>query len=134
MGRKSIADVRRRPGRSIVVVLAVMIGVSGVSCINVAERALSDDYSFTLARSGPHPDLSVVVDKTNLQLQSTISHLAGVRTLEESDVAATQWHVLRAPGHVDFAIVAYPDLPQVLLTPFQLLSGRSPGAAEIIME
>jgi hypothetical protein len=45
--RKSLADIRRRPGRSIAILLAIVISVGGLSCADVAERALSGDYAFT---------------------------------------------------------------------------------------
>jgi putative ABC transport system permease protein len=134
LARKSLADIRRRRGRSVLVVLAIVIGVAGLSCVDVAERALSADYAFTLAGIGPHPDLTVVVDEVTPRLMSAVNHVSGVTSVQRSDAVGTQWAVRRAPGHVDFTIVAFPDPARVASAPFQLLSGRYPGPGEIVME
>ncbi len=132
--RKSFADIALRPGHSVLVVLAIVIGVGGLTAVDVAERALSSDYNFSLAGNGPHPDATIVLDRLDPVLLNGISHLPGVTSVQSSSTVDTQWHVGRAPGHVDFTIVAYPDPTRLSPTPFQLLRGRYPGRGEIVMD
>jgi putative ABC transport system permease protein len=115
-------------------VLAIMIGVAGVSCAYVSERSLAADYGYTMAGSGPHPDLTVVLDRLDNALLARISGVSGVASAKPSQTASTQWHISAAPGHADFTIVAFPNPAHTPLSPIQLLSGRYPELGEIVME
>ena len=132
--RKSFADVTRRKGRTLLVVLGIFIGVFGLTAINTAEDALFAAITFSMSSQAIQPDILVDVDHLDPALLPTLQSVTDVRTVQYQTVFNTQWHVSQAPGHIDMAITSYPDLRHVPLTPFQLTSGRYPNAGEIVME
>jgi putative ABC transport system permease protein len=132
--RKSLADVTRRKGRTLLVVLGIFIGVFGLTAINTAEDALFAALSFSQSGQATQPDIILDVDHLDPALLPTLQSVADVETVQYQTVFNTQWHVSQAPGHIAMQIVSYPDLHHVPLTPFQLTSGRYPNAGEIVME
>jgi putative ABC transport system permease protein len=132
--KKSFADVTRRKGRTLLVVLGIFIGVLGLTAINTAEDALFAAITFSQSSQAVQPDILVDVDHLDPALLPTLQSVAGVKTEQYQTVFNTQWHVSRAPGHIDMVITSYPDLRHVPLSPFQLTSGRYPNSGEIIME
>jgi putative ABC transport system permease protein len=132
--RKSFADVTRRKGRTLLVVLGIFIGVFGLTAINTAEDALFAAVSFSLSSQAIQPDILVDVNHLDPALLPTLQSVTDVKTVQYQTVFNTQWHVSQAPGHINMMITSYPDLRHVPLTPFQLTSGRYPNAGEIVME
>jgi putative ABC transport system permease protein len=132
--RKSVADIARRKARSFLIVLAILIPVGGLVAVNVADVSLSSAYGFSVSAGGTRPDAMVVVDKTTPAMLSDVSRAGNVTSVQHATALSTQWYVAEAPGHADFTVISYPDLRHVPLTPFQLISGRYPGAGEIVME
>jgi putative ABC transport system permease protein len=132
--RKSLADVTRRKGRTLLVVLGIFIGVFGLTAINTAEGALFAAISFSQSGQATQPDVILDVDHLDPALLPTLQAVADVETVQYQTVFSTQWHVSQAPGHIGMRIASYPDLHHVPLTPFQLTSGRYPTAGEIVME
>jgi putative ABC transport system permease protein len=132
--RKSLADVTRRKGRTLMVVLGIFIGVGGLTAINITQDQLFAAFAFTIGSQTTHPDLILDVDRLDLALLPMLQAGSNVKVVQYETTLQTQWHVTRAPGHVDFTITSYPDLQHIPLTPFELVSGRYPGAGEIVME
>jgi putative ABC transport system permease protein len=132
--RKSIADVVRRKAHSVVIFLAILIPVAGLTAVSVADDSLSSAYAFTVSRHGNKQDVVVVVDRADRSLLAAIARRPNVAGEQAATVLDTQWHVQAAPGHVDFKITGYPDPRRVPLSPFQLVAGRYPGPGEIVME
>jgi hypothetical protein len=130
--RKSVADVTRRKGRTVLVVLGICIGVFGLTAINTAEDSLFAAITFSL--SGQQPDIILDVDRLDPALLPALQSVADIETVQYQTVFHTLWHVSQAPGHIPMQITSYPDLQHVPLTPFQLTSGRYPNAGEIVME
>ena len=130
--RKSLADVTRRKGRTLLVVLGIFIGVFGLTAINTAEDSLFAAITFSL--SATPPDIVLDVDHLDPQLLLTLQAVPDVKTAQYQTVFKTQWQVSQAPGHIPMQIVSYPDLQHVPLTPFQLTSGRYPNTGEIVMD
>ncbi len=130
--RKSFADVTRRKGRTLLVVLGICIGVFGLTAINTLEDSLFAAVTFSM--SAVQPDIVLGVDHLDPALLPTLQSVTDVQTVQYQTVFSTQWHVSQAPGHIDMQITSYPDLRHVPLTPFQLTSGRYPNAGEIVME
>jgi putative ABC transport system permease protein len=132
--RKSFADVTRRKGRTLLVVLGIFIGVFGLTAINTAEDALFAALTFSQSGQASEPNIILDVDHLDPALLPMLQSVAGVETVQYQTVFNTQWHVSQAPGHIPMGVVSYPDLRHVPLTPFQLTSGRYPNAGEIVME
>jgi putative ABC transport system permease protein len=132
--RKSIADIVRRRTHSVIIFLAILIPVGGLTAVSVASDSLSSAYAFSISRHAARQDITVAVDHTDTSLLSEINRQPGVMATQTATVLDTQWHVAAAPGRVDFRIVGYPDPRHVPLSPFQVVSGHYPGLAEIVME
>lgn len=132
--RKSIADIVRRRAQSILIVLAILLPVAGLTAARTADDALSAAYAFSVGIGGSHPDVTIVTDKVTPAMLAAISRAENVGSVQHTTVLSTRWYVAEAPGYVDLTIVGYPDPRHVPLTPFQLISGRYPGAGEIVME
>ncbi len=132
--RKSLADVTRRKGRTLLVVLGIFIGVFGLTAINITQDQLFAAFAYSVGSQATQPDLVVDVDRLDPQLVPALLAVPNVKRVQEETTLTTQWHVSRAPGHVDLTIISYPDLQHIPLTPFELTSGRYPGAGEILME
>ncbi len=131
---KSFADVTRRKGRTLLVVLGIFIGVCGLTAINTAEDALFAAVTFSASSQATHPDILLDVDRLDPALLPALQAVTDVKTVQYQTVFNTQWHVSQAPGHINMVITSYPDLRHAPLTPFQLTSGRYPNVGEIVME
>ncbi|MBV9258431.1 MAG: hypothetical protein JO215_10470, partial [Ktedonobacteraceae bacterium] len=132
--RKSLTDVTRRKGRTLLVVLGIFIGIFGLTAINITQDQLFAAFAYSVGSQTTHPDLIVDVDRLDPELVPALRRVPNVKQVQEETTLSTQWHVSRAPGHVDLMIISYPDLRHIPLTPFELTSGRYPGTGEIVME
>src|SRR5438128_9290784 len=56
--RKSIADVTRRRGRTIIVILGILIGVFGLTAINVTSDAIQNTLDTSLSKAGLSPTIT----------------------------------------------------------------------------
>ncbi len=131
--RKSLADVWRRKGRTLVIILGILIGVMGLTAINGSADALLAAFTFQEEAPSP-PDVVMTIGQLDPALLAAITVLPNVRVVQQSTIYDTRWHVSAAPGHVAMRIISYPDLQHVPLTPFQLTSGRYPGPGEIVLD
>src|SRR5690242_3497167 len=132
--KKSFADVTRRKGRALMVVLGIFIGVLGLTGVNFIQDTIFSAFTYSTGTAANQPDIVLEVNKLDPSLTPILADAANVQTVQMQSVFATQWLVSAAPGHVPIAIVSYPDLQHVPITPFQLTSGRYPGAGEIVLE
>ena len=64
--KKSLADVTRRKGRTLLVVLGIFVGVFGLAGITSTEDTLSSAITFTA--STPRVDVVVTVNRLDLAL------------------------------------------------------------------
>ena len=131
---KSVADITRRKGRTLLIVLGIFIGVFGLTAINITQDQLFAAFAFSVGTQTTRPDVIFDVDRLDAPLLPALRAVPNVKTVQYETTLQTQWHVTRAPGHVDFTITSYPDLHHIPLTPFELVGGRYPGAGEIVME
>jgi putative ABC transport system permease protein len=131
---KSVADITRRKGRTLLIVLGIFIGVFGLTAINVTQDQLFAAFAFSVGNQTTRPDVIFDVDRLDSLVLPALQETQNVKTVQYETTLQTQWYVSRAPGHVDFTITSYPDLHQIPLTPFELVSGRYPGTGEIVME
>lgn len=131
--RKSLADIWRRKGRTLVIILGILIGVMGLTAIDGSAEALLAAFTFQ-EEAPPPPDVVMTIGRLDPALLAAIAALPNVRVVQQSTIYDTRWHVSAAPGHVAMRIISYPDLQHVPLTPFQLTSGRYPGSGEIVLD
>src|SRR5215469_6373726 len=132
--RKSLSDVTRRKGRTLLVVLGIFIGIFGLTCINFTEDTLVGAFAFTLGYQATQPDYQLMVTKLDSSLLPELRAVTYVSTVQyESDFGAC-WQLTSTGCAVNIDIKSYPDLQHVPLTPFQLTGGSYPGVGQIVME
>jgi len=132
--KKSFADVTRRKGRTLMVVLGIFIGVLGLTGVTFIQQTILSAFTYSTGTAANSPDLTLQVNQLNPALTPQLSAVANVQAVQMQSVFATQWHVSAAPGHVPITLVSYPDLHHAPITPFQLTSGHYPGVGEIVLE
>jgi hypothetical protein len=132
--KKSFDDVTRRKGRTLIVTLGIFIGVLGLTSVNAVQDTIFATFAYSVGSAANSPDLTLQVNRLEPALVPQLSAVANVRAVQLQADFATQWRVSAAPGHVPITIVSYPDLRRAPITPFQLTSGRYPGAGEIALE
>ena len=132
--KKSFADVTRRKGRTLMVVLGIFIGVLGLTSVTFIQQTLLSAFTYSTGTAANSPDITLQVNRLDPALTPQLSAVANVQAVQMQSVFATHWHVSATPGHVPITLVSYPDFQHVPITPFQLTSGRYPGAGEIALE
>lgn len=130
--KKALADVTRRKGRTLLVMLGIFVGVFGLVGINFTEDTLFSAIAFTI--NGNTPDFTMMVSKLDTTLLPELQSTANVKAVQYQTSLQTQWHVSQAPGVLPMVVESYPDLAHIPITPFQLLSGHLPNVGEIVME
>jgi putative ABC transport system permease protein len=129
--RKARADVMNRPGRTFLAILGIMIGILGLTAINVASEAVNAILANGNDR-GTSPNMSFSVFSVDPTLSSTLAKLPNVLAVQIDTHYQTRWHVTTKT--VPLTIIGYQDLRHIRLSPFRLTSGRLPGDGEIVME
>jgi putative ABC transport system permease protein len=132
--KKSFADVTRRKGRTLMVVLGIFIGVLGLVGVTFIQQTLLSAFTYSTGTAANSPDITLMVNQLDPALTPQLSAVANVQAVQMQAVVASQWHVSATPGHVPITLVSYPDLHHAPITPFQLTSGRYPGVGEIVLE
>ncbi|HEU5440078.1 MAG TPA: FtsX-like permease family protein [Ktedonobacterales bacterium] len=131
--RKSLADVTRRKGRTILVVLGIMIGVTGLTAINVAAGTLGAAFQFSASQTA-RSNIAIDVKGIGSSLAPELAAVPNVRAVQIWSFYQTRWKVSATPGHVNMGIYGSDDLAHLRINPFQLISGHFPGPREIVME
>jgi len=131
--QKAIRDITRRKLRTLLVVLGIVVGVAGLTAINITSHALTAAFAFSASERATS-DVSISLVSVDPSVAAQIQALPNVKVVQVQSFYGTRWKVSVAPGHVNMRIDAYPNLQDVKLFPFQLTSGRLPGVGEIVME
>ncbi|MGZ6391279.1 MAG: ABC transporter permease, partial [Ktedonobacterales bacterium] len=132
--RKSLADVTRRKGRTLLVALGIFIGVLGLTGINFTEDTLLRAFAFTSGAYSARPDIDLTVDRLDTALLPTLEGIAHVTTVQYQTRYDTAWQIHASAGQVRMHIVSYPDLGHVAFGTVELTYGHWPGDGEIAME
>src|SRR2546421_28709 len=80
--RKSVADVTRRKGRTLLVTLGIFVGVFGLTVINSVEDTLVSAFAFTRGYQTTQPDFQLTVDRLDSALLPTLRGVANVKTVQ----------------------------------------------------
>lgn len=131
--RKAIADVVRRKGRTILVVLGITIGVLGLTAINVSDNIIGAAYSYSQDKSA-NSDVSFSVSSIDQAVVPALKALPNVDVVQLANVLNTRWAITRGSGHARMQVSAYANFGDIQLGKFELSSGRYPGVGEIVME
>jgi putative ABC transport system permease protein len=132
--RKSLADVTRRKGRTLLVALGIFIGVCGLTAINVTDDTLVNAFAFTLGYQATQPDYQLLVDKLDPAVLSEVRSVPNVKAAQSVSSFSACWQLSGTRCTVGIDLFSFPDLQSVAITPFQLTAGHYPGASEIVME
>src|SRR5262245_60982739 len=132
--RKSLADVTRRKGRTLLVVLGIFIGVAGLTAINFTDDALVGAFAFTRGYQATQPDFQLTVDRADPSLLPALQSVADVKAVQDVSSFSACWQTVSTGCAASIDIFSAPDLRHIPITPFQLTAGRYPGVGEIVME
>jgi putative ABC transport system permease protein len=133
--KKSFADVTRRKGRTFMVVMGIFIGIFGLTIINFTQATISNASAYSAGSAANSPDVALAVDRLVPELAVSLAAVDNVQALQMQAEIDTSWNVPSAAhGGYSMDILSFPDLQHVAITPFQLTSGRYPGAGEIVLE
>jgi len=131
--QKAIGDITRRKLRTLLVVLGIVVGVAGLTAINITAHALTAAFAYSASERATS-DVSIFLVSVDPSVARQIQAVPNVKVVQVQSFYGTRWKVKVAPGHVNMGITAYQNLQDVKLFPFQLTSGRLPGVGEIVME
>ncbi|HLJ81227.1 MAG TPA: ABC transporter permease, partial [Ktedonobacterales bacterium] len=132
--RKSLTDVTRRKGRTLLVVLGIFIGVFGLTAINFTDDTLVSAFAFTRGYQATQPDFQMTVDRLDPVLRPALQAASNVKAVQYVSSFSACWQPANTGCNVSMDIFSSPDLQHIPITPFQLTAGRYPGTGEIVME
>src|SRR5215470_15254897 len=130
---KSLTDIVRRPIRSLLVTLGIVIGVAGLTTINVANDALHRALAYT-ADETQAANLTFFAQRIDPAVLPQLQAVPNVVAVQLSTQHVTRWRIATAPGQVSLTVTAYPDPRHVSVNPFQVTQGQLPGLGEIVMD
>ncbi|MBO0780261.1 MAG: hypothetical protein J2P37_15660, partial [Ktedonobacteraceae bacterium] len=106
LARKSITDVTRRKGRTLVVVLSILIGVLGLTGIDVFAFKVTDALAHQQDRSH-YPDITFSVARLDSALTAQIAAVPNVQAVQEQMAGRFQWQT--ASGPIAINVIAFQD-------------------------
>ena len=131
LNRKAIADVTRRKGRTILMILGIFIGVLGLTAVNGANDLFGKDLNSAISSSF---DVFFAVDNAPPALIAKLEITGNVAALQQRATYATTWNLPGKAGTTPFQLYGYADLQHIQVGTLQLTSGRLPGPGEIAMD
>lgn len=129
--RKSIADVTRRKGRSLLIILGIFIGVLGLTAVNIANDTFGRQFLAIVAPSDV-PNASFTVPSPTPATLTALQHVPNVATVEVRTQLQAGWKLTNGET-ASIDLDGYQDWRPTALNTFQLTSGRWPGRGEIVM-
>src|SRR6266516_3596493 len=129
--RKALADVTRRKGRTILMILGIFIGVLSLTAINAANDLFNKDLQSGISNSF---DVFFALDRAPAALVTQFEQTANVVAVQQRTAYSTTWHLAGHGGTTPLQIFCYPDLQHVQAGTLELISGRLPGVGEVAMD
>jgi putative ABC transport system permease protein len=117
LARKSAADVTRRKGRTVLVVLGILIGVMGLTAINVAAGALGAAFQYS-ANETARSNIAIDVEGVDPALAPTLAAVPNVKQVQLWSFYQARWQIATAPGHVNMGIYALDNLGNLKIKTF----------------
>lgn len=133
--RKAVADVTRRVGRTLLMVLGIMIGVMGLTAVNQANSQIAGSFLYNTNPTAL-PNIQMIADASTLPASTltAIEHLPAIQKIQMRALYTAPWQFAGQSADHTIQIFAYPDLGAMQLWPFQITSGRAPGPGEIVLD
>jgi putative ABC transport system permease protein len=129
--RKSIADVTRRKGRSLLVVLGIFIGVLGLTAVNIANDTFGQQFLSIVAPSDV-PNATFFAASPSPATLTALQQVPNVATVEVRTQLRAGWK-LASGETASIDLDGYANWQPTTLNTFQLTKGRWPGQGEIVM-
>src|SRR5215471_20686915 len=131
--RKALADVTKRKGRTLLVILSILIGVLGLTAVNIANDVIGGAFIFSHDQSAS-PDMVFSAPVMNPSAAGMVLRMPNVAKVQMRSEYHTNWHTTNGTGSASLQINGYADFQHIQLGTFQLTSGRLPGPGEIVMD
>jgi putative ABC transport system permease protein len=131
--RKALADVTQRKGRTVLVILSILIGVLGLTAVNIANDVIGGAFIYSHDQSAS-PDMVFSGPVIDPSVVGMVLHMPNVAKVQLRSEYHSNWHTTNGTGSASIQINGYTDLQHIQLGTFQLTSGRLPGRGEIVMD
>lgn len=128
---KNLRDLQRRPLRSILTIIGVLLGVAGVVAISFTGRNLSIAQRQTYA-STRQPDITAFVSNLSPTLVDLISRRDNVAVADTRSAQYTRISV--GNGWVSTQLFGASTFTNAKLSTLELVSGRYPDRGEIVFD
>ncbi len=128
---KNLRDLQRRPLRTILTVVGVLLGVAGVVAISFTGRNLAIAQQQTYA-STKQPDITGFVSNLSPTLVDLISRRDNVSVADTRSVQYTRMSV--GNGWVSTRLEGVSSFTNAKLSTLELISGRYPERGEIVFD
>jgi putative ABC transport system permease protein len=131
--RKALADVTQCKGRTVLVILSILIGILGLTAVNIANDVIGGAFIYSHDQSAS-PDMVLSGPVIDPSAVGMVLHMPNVAKVQLRSEYHTNWHTTNGTGSASIQINGYTDLQHIQLGTFQLTSGRLPGRGEIVMD
>ncbi len=133
--RKAVADVTRRVGRTILMVLGIMIGVLGITAVNQANSQIGGTFLYNTDPTAV-PSITMIADTSRLpaSTMAAIERLPAIEKIQLRTLYSAPWQFAGRSADHTLQLFAYPDVSAIQLSPFQIISGRFPGPGEVVLD
>lgn len=128
---KNLRDIQRRPLRTVLTVIGVLLGVAGVVAISFTGRNLAAAQQQTYAGTR-QPDLTAFVSNLSPTLVDLIAHRDNLAVADTRSMQYTRASV--GNGWVSTQLVGVADFTSVKLSTLELVSGHYPGRGEVVFD
>jgi putative ABC transport system permease protein len=129
--RKSIADVTRRKGRSLLIMLGIFIGVLGLTAVNIANDTFGQQF-LSIVAPGDVPNVTFFAASPSPATLKALKQVPNVTTVEVRTQLRAGWK-LAGGETASIDLDGYANWQPTTLNTFQLTNGRWPGQGEIVM-
>jgi putative ABC transport system permease protein len=131
--KKAIKDVTRRKLRTVLTVLGIAIGITGLSAISVASNQLQTSLQFSTDASG-QADITFATAPTDPSILSELQQQPNIKVAQATSVVPARWKI--PTGHEPLRIIGVSDFAALQFQKPELTAGALPAAGqpEILME
>ncbi len=125
---KALRDIQRRPLRTVLTIVGIMLGVAGLVAINHTGHNLADAQRETYA-GARQPDITVFVSQISPTLVDLVARQENVQTVDTRMVRTTRTSA--GAGWFSTRLIGVEDFQNIRLSEMQLVSGRYPDRGEV---
>jgi putative ABC transport system permease protein len=129
--RKSIADVTRRKGRSLLIILGIFIGVLGLTAVNIANDTFGRQF-LSIVAPNDVPNATFFTTPPSPATLTALRHVPNVATVEVRTQLQAGWKLANGET-ASIDLNGYLNWQPTILNTFQLTGGRWPERGEVVM-